>query len=87
MKEEIFDHKITEKEAANLWSIENMHTFNERATAETLYLLYRGRHDEKMAEYYESKIIPYERWPKQDDCVAREEGWYEKMYGESPDSI
>jgi hypothetical protein len=70
-KIEIYDHKLTQKEAEDL-GYESNEGFNEWATARALYRLYTWRHDDKMAAYYKSKIVPYIFQSKGRDCLARD---------------
>ncbi|MDR3245002.1 MAG: hypothetical protein LBT50_01055, partial [Prevotellaceae bacterium] len=42
---ERIDHHLTEYEASEEWSVENMHTFNKLATPRDLSLLYVRRKD------------------------------------------
>jgi len=68
---ERIDHHLTEFEASQVWTVEDMDDFNKYATPRNLELLYMWRDDDELAEFYLSIIMPYDNFPGGDVIACR----------------
>jgi hypothetical protein len=68
---ERIDHHLTEFEASQVWSVDEMHDYNKNSTPRSLSLLYEWRRDNELSKFYVSIIRPYPNIPKDGiDCIC-----------------